>query len=171
MVGAWPGSHEDCDGPGRRVRQDSEQVCAAGGVTHVGKSPRVSLQRRRAAHIQSPPHGEAEISGKGNQEEAEASDGALTSPRAKGRHLGAGPEMGWAERRLTSASLPSFTQEGHQTELTAEGGVEGLPRSHVRDRNGRASWLWHSIHQHRGRRGTQRAPGHCSLGQGVSFEK
>lgn len=131
----------------------------------------MSLQCRRAAHIQSLACGEAEISGKGNQEEAEASDGGLTSPRAEGRHLGAGPEMGWAERRLTSASLPSFTQEGHQTELTAEAGVEGLPRSHVRDRNGRASWLWHSIRHHRGRWGTRRAPGHCSLGQGVSFEK
>lgn len=117
----------------------------------MGESHRVSLQCRRVAHIQSLARGEAEISGKGNQEEAEASDGGLTSPRAEGRHLGAGPEMGWVERRLTSASLPSFTQEGHQTELTAEAEVEGLPRSHVRDRNGQASWLWHSIRHHRGR--------------------
>ena len=51
--------------------------------------------------------------------------GGFTSPRAEGRHLGAGPEMGWAERRLTSVSLPLFTQEG-QIELTAEvGGWRG----------------------------------------------
>ena len=52
--------------------------------------------------------------------------------------------MGWAERRLTSASLPPFTREGHQTEVTAEGQVEGLSRGDDRDRNGRASQHLHS---------------------------
>ena len=37
----------------------------------MGESHRVSLQCRRAAHIQSLARGEAEISGKGNQEEAD----------------------------------------------------------------------------------------------------
>lgn len=80
------GGHKECDSPGRGAGQGLEVGMSSwrcdkrGEVTQGECATRVG----GVGHIQSPARGEAEINGKGNREEAEASDGCLTGPRAKG---------------------------------------------------------------------------------------
>lgn len=78
----------------------------------MGESHRVSLQCRRAGHIQSLARGEAEISGKGNQEEAEASDGGFHQPQSRGATFGSRTRDGVGGTQANLSLSPSFYTRG-----------------------------------------------------------
>lgn len=74
----------------------------------MGESHGVSLQCRQAGHIQSLARGEAEISGKGNQEEAEASDEGFHQPQSRGTTFGSRTRDGVGGTQANLSLSPSF---------------------------------------------------------------